>query len=323
MIATENGYNVYVCGNGGASPRHGDLLAADIDKETVIKYLDRFLIYYVATADRLQRTAAWMEKLEGGIEHLKDVVINDSLGIGEEMEAQMQYIVDTYHDEWADVVNSEPRRRKFRQFVNSPEQQRNIEFFMDRGQWRPADWGDDIAWTYPLEEPKPVNTQWVDVGPVTEFPLNVGSAVLYGEVQLAVFRYSETEWYATQNMCPHKRAFVLSQGLLGCSNGETKKVACPLHKKQFSLEDGSCLDDPSMRLLDFPVRVVMSSVNTERVELHLPPVEELNAILGTEKHVVKQTQVSEVESMPFPNPRRTKKPLLSKVVNKLRNITTV
>ena len=104
MIATENGYNVYVCGNGGASPRHGDLLASDIDEETVLKYLDRFLIYYVSTADRLQRTAPWLDKLEGGIEHLKDVVINDKLKLNDEFEAQMQHIVDTYHDEWAEVV---------------------------------------------------------------------------------------------------------------------------------------------------------------------------------------------------------------------------
>ena len=145
MIATENGYNLYVCGNGGANPRHGDLLAADIDEETVIKYCDRFLIYYLATADRLQRTAAWLEKLDGGLEHLKDVVINDSLGLNAEMEAQMQYIVDTYHDEWADVVASEPRRRKFRQFANTPTTQKNIEFVEERGQWRPADWGSDIA----------------------------------------------------------------------------------------------------------------------------------------------------------------------------------
>ena len=96
IIATENGYNLYVCGNGGMRPQHALLLATDLDEETLIKYIDRFLMFYVKTADRLQRTSTWFNNLEGGLEYLKQVVVEDSLGMAEELEAQMQHVVDTY-----------------------------------------------------------------------------------------------------------------------------------------------------------------------------------------------------------------------------------
>ena len=106
MIATENGYNLYVGGNGGSNPVHAQLLAADIDEETVLKYLDRYIMYYILTADKLERTAVWQSKLPSGkygggpIEHLKEVIIEDSLGICDELDNRMQHLVDTYHDEW-------------------------------------------------------------------------------------------------------------------------------------------------------------------------------------------------------------------------------
>ena len=109
MIATENGYNLYVGGNGGVNPVHAQLLAADIDEETVIKYLDRYIMYYILTADKLERTAPWQAKLPNGkngggpIEHLKEVIIEDSLGICAELDKRMQHLVDSYHDEWAEV----------------------------------------------------------------------------------------------------------------------------------------------------------------------------------------------------------------------------
>lgn len=106
MIATENGYNLYLGGNGGVNPVHAELFATDIDEDTVIKYLDRYLMYYILTADRLERTAPWQAKLPDGkngggpIEHLKEVIIEDSLGICDELDRRMQHLVDTYHDEW-------------------------------------------------------------------------------------------------------------------------------------------------------------------------------------------------------------------------------
>ena len=140
IIATEKGWNLYVCGNGGAKPRHADLLASDIDEETCIKYIDRFLMYYIQTADRLTRTAVWLDKMEGGIQALRDVIVHDSLGICEELEKQMQYLVDTYKCEWKEVVNDPERRKFFKQFVNTDETEPTIEFVKQRDQQRPADW---------------------------------------------------------------------------------------------------------------------------------------------------------------------------------------
>ena len=138
VIATENGWNLYVCGNGGMKPRHADLFATDLDTETLVKYIDRVLMFYVRTADRLQRTSVWMENLEGGLEYLKQVVIEDSLGLGEELEAQMQNVVDTYQCEWKVAVENEQSRKRFRRFVNSDKSDLNIVFVEERDQIRPA-----------------------------------------------------------------------------------------------------------------------------------------------------------------------------------------
>lgn len=138
VIATENGWNLYVCGNGGMKPRHADLFATDLDDETLVKYIDRVLMFYVRTADRLQRTSVWMENLEGGLEYLKQVVIEDSLGLGQELEAQMQNVVDTYQCEWKTAIENEQSRKRFRRFVNSDKSDLNIVFVEERDQIRPA-----------------------------------------------------------------------------------------------------------------------------------------------------------------------------------------
>lgn len=138
VIATENGWNLYVCGNGGMKPRHADLFATDLDDETLIQYIDRFLMFYVRTADRLQRTSVWMENLEGGLEYLKEVIIDDKLGICAELEKQMQHVVDTYQCEWKTAVDSPETRKQFTQFVNSDQPDPNIVFVEEREQIRPA-----------------------------------------------------------------------------------------------------------------------------------------------------------------------------------------
>lgn len=140
IIATEKGWNLYVCGNGGANPAHAALLAADIDKETCIKYLDRFLMYYIKTAAPLTRTSKWLSKLEGGMEHLKDVVINDSLSLANEFEKDMQALVDSYSCEWKEVVENPELRKKFKMFVNSDEKDPSIEFVPIRDQKMPVPW---------------------------------------------------------------------------------------------------------------------------------------------------------------------------------------
>ncbi|MBW4678969.1 MAG: nitrite reductase large subunit NirB [Microcoleus vaginatus WJT46-NPBG5] len=138
IIATENGWNLYVCGNGGMKPQHAVLLAADIDKETLIKYLDRFLVFYIRTADRLERTATWFNKLEGGIEYLKQVIIEDSLGIAAELEEQMEHLVSTYQCEWKATIEDPEKVQRFRHFVNTDEPDPSLQYVDERGQKRPA-----------------------------------------------------------------------------------------------------------------------------------------------------------------------------------------
>ena len=138
LIATEKGWNLYVCGNGGMKPRHAELLAADLDQETVVRYIDRFLMFYTRTADRLQRTSVWRDNLEGGLGYLKDVIVNDTLQLAGDLESDMQHVVDTYACEWKQAVNDPATRQRFRHFVNSDQPDPNIVFMPERGQIRPA-----------------------------------------------------------------------------------------------------------------------------------------------------------------------------------------
>jgi nitrite reductase (NADH) large subunit len=138
VIATENGWNLYVCGNGGMKPRHADLLARDLDTATLIRYIDRFLMFYIRTGDRLQRTSTWLENLEGGIDYVRKVVCEDSLGIGTELEADMARVIGNYACEWKVAIEDPATLKRFRHFVNSSETDRNVLFVEERGQIRPA-----------------------------------------------------------------------------------------------------------------------------------------------------------------------------------------
>jgi nitrite reductase (NADH) large subunit len=138
IIATDKGWNLYVCGNGGMKPRHAELLASDLTKQDLVRYIDRFLMFYVRTADRLQRTSVWRDSLEGGLDYLKDVVLRDRLGLAAELEAEMQHVVDTYACEWKSAVTDPETRKRFRQFINSDQPDDNVVFVEERGQIRPA-----------------------------------------------------------------------------------------------------------------------------------------------------------------------------------------
>ncbi|WP_139957535.1 nitrite reductase large subunit NirB [Flavicella sediminum] len=140
MIAVEGGWNLYVGGNGGANPRHAELLAEKIDNATVVKYVDRFLMFYIKTALPLQRTAAWLEKLDGGIEYLKNVVINDSLGICEDLDKEMATLVDTYKCEWKEAIENIEIQNRYSHFVNSEEIDSNLNFVPLREQKMPELW---------------------------------------------------------------------------------------------------------------------------------------------------------------------------------------
>lgn len=121
VIATEKGWNLYVCGNGGMTPRHAQLLASDLDDETLVRYIDRFLMFYIRTADRLQRTAPWLEAMDGGLDHLRDVVCNDSLGLAAEFEDAIERHVEGYACEWKGVLEDPDKLSRFVSFVNAPD----------------------------------------------------------------------------------------------------------------------------------------------------------------------------------------------------------
>ncbi|MBL0711834.1 MAG: nitrite reductase large subunit [Colwellia sp.] len=138
IIATENGWNLYVCGNGGMKPRHGDLFASDLDDVQLVKYIDRITMFYVRTADRLQRTSVWMDNMEGGLEYLKSVVIDNRLGLVEELEQEMTNVVDTYQCEWKTTIDDPEKMKRFAHFINSEKQDDNVIFTTERKQIRPA-----------------------------------------------------------------------------------------------------------------------------------------------------------------------------------------
>ncbi|RMZ77819.1 hypothetical protein DV737_g4144, partial [Chaetothyriales sp. CBS 132003] len=303
-IATEKGYNIFVGGNGGATPKHSELLAKDVPPDDVITILDRYLMFYIRTADRLQRTARWVEGLPGGIKYLREVVLEDKLGICAELEKQMQELVGTFFCEWTETINDAEKRKAFDQFANSSEERDPaIEKVVERGQSRPAYWAKESV----LDDFK--GTKWTSLAwqPIVEAnkfaDVDTGSSqtVIRGDTQLAVFKV-KGKYYASQQMCPHRRTFGMSDGLIGevSEKGCKEKnlyVSCPYHKRNFQLNGevdldnkdkgaGSCSNDSSMSLAIFPAE--------ERedgwVYLKLPPVTELDNVLGTARWVVKANE---------------------------------
>jgi nitrite reductase (NADH) large subunit len=154
VIATESGWNLYVCGNGGVRPQHAVVLATDVDSDTLIRYIDRFLMFYIRTADRLDRTATWFNKLDGGIDYLRRVIVDDSLGLCADLEADMERHVATYECEWRATIESPERLGRFRSFVNDDRPDPSIVMVPERGQRRPA---------FAHEKPVPVEAQLVEL----------------------------------------------------------------------------------------------------------------------------------------------------------------
>jgi nitrite reductase (NADH) large subunit len=275
VIATEKGWNLYVCGNGGSKPRHAELLAADLDEATLIRSIDRFLMFYIETADRLTRTARWLEELPGGVDYLRKVVMDDHLGIAAELESRLQHLVDTYECEWKRVVDDPALQRRFRHFADSNEPDEAIAFVEERGQRRPADWQRAAPAPAPDLGALAETSSWVPLASVDEIPRDGGIAVRHGEVQIAIFHVAARDaWYATQNRCPHTGDNVLARGLVGDAGGRPK-VACPQHKKSFDLETGTGLSDPEYGVAAFPVKV-----EDGKVLVKLPPADALAWRLG-------------------------------------------
>ncbi|MFF3018420.1 nitrite reductase large subunit NirB [Streptomyces sp. NPDC057939] len=210
VIATANGWNLYVGGNGGANPRHADLLASDLTTDALFELIDRFLMYYVRTGERLERTATWIERIEGGTEHLKAVLIEDSLGICAELQEQMERHVAAYEDEWQAVLE-DPRA---------------------------------------LERFGPVDPGAVAPGGAAAGALEPGrgrSVRLADGTEAAVFKDRDGAVYAVGNRDPFSGADVISDGIMGSRDG-VPVVTSPMHKQVFDLRTGVCLDDPRVSL---------------------------------------------------------------------------
>lgn len=304
LIATDKGYNIFVGGNGGATPRHTDLLARDVSPDDVVPILDRYLAFYIRTADKLQRTARWIENLDGGINYLKEVILDDKLGICADLEKQMEDLIGTYFCEWTETLKSPERVKLFSQFANTDEYVDCVEKVEDRDQQRPTFWPKESV-TEDFRGTKWSGLSWQPLANTDQFNDSLAGssvAVKRGDTQLAVFKI-KGRYYASQQMCPHKRAFVLSDGLIGDDNDKLW-ISCPLHKRNYDLKGenaGKCSNDESVNIATFPAE----SREDGLVYVKLPPVEELDRVLGTEKWRVKR----EGEENPFQSLDKKLKPM--------------
>ncbi|MGG7447570.1 nitrite reductase large subunit NirB [Kosakonia oryzendophytica] len=262
VIATDKGWNLYVCGNGGMKPRHADLFASDLDSETLMSIIDRLLMFYIRTGDRLQRTSTWLDNMEGGLDYLKQVILQDSLGIGAELESEMQQVVDSYQCEWKTTLDNPQNRLLFRGFINSDRPDEAVVMVPERGQIRPA-----TAEEKPAQRPaKPAEDEWLHVGAVADVPANAGVAARLGQQQIALFHLpgSEPHIFALENHEPGSNANVLSRGLVGDVAGEPVVIS-PLYKKRFRLSDGVSPDDAALRVRVWPVKVEHGQIWVHRM----------------------------------------------------------
>ena len=296
LIATTKGWNVYVGGNGGAKPRHAELIAEDVTRRQAIKILDRFILFYIRSADKLERTARWIEKFPGGLKGLKEVIVDDKLGICEDLEKEMEVLVGTYHCEWTKVVRDPTRHKAFRQFVNTDETQPVSEMMSERDQQRPADWPVETGPLHfsILDVAKEAVWEWrsvckyTDLDPQKDSPSS--ATIKYGDTQIAVWNIPGRGVRAAQNMCPHRRAFVLADGLVGEDDKGREYVSCPLHKRNYILsanadeEGGKCNDG------DYSIMTFEAKMDEEKdlVYLKLPPTEALDAVLSTSKWMLRR-----------------------------------
>ncbi|GAA5924803.1 hypothetical protein JCM10213_000447 [Rhodosporidiobolus nylandii] len=291
LIATSHGWDLYVGGNGGANPRHAIRLAKDVPPSKVVRLIDRYLMLYIRTADKLQRTAPWVESFEGGIEKLRDILINDSLGICADLEAEMDNLVGTYKDEWAAATQDPEARKKFKQFANTDERRLNSEKIVERGQERPADWPVNYpGQRFTASQIATPRSEWQFVKLATVDDLSpteentTSCAVRYGEdSQLAIFHVPGKGFFSTQQMCPHKRAFILEHGIIGDDANGRLYVSCPLHKRNYALDNGDCLNDEEYKIMAFAVKEEDGDLLVQ-----LPPPDELDALIGSAKWMVRK-----------------------------------
>ncbi|MBS6436647.1 nitrite reductase large subunit NirB [Pantoea sp.] len=246
VIATEKGWNLYVCGNGGMKPRHADLFASDLDDETLIRYVDRILMFYVRTADRLQRTSVWMDNLDGGLDYLRQVVMEDSLGIAATLEAEMQRVVESYQCEWQTTLADPSRRALFTPAVNGAGADEALRYDRVRDQRQPATPARIALRELPAEP-------WSALCDLAAVPPQAGIGARLGSERIALFRFGD-DLYALEDREPGSEVSVLSRGILGDVAGEPVVIS-PLYKQRVRLRDGQSLDNPQHQLRCWPVKL--------------------------------------------------------------------
>ncbi|MFS2223777.1 nitrite reductase large subunit NirB [Pantoea sp. B65] len=246
VIATDKGWNLYVCGNGGMKPRHADLFASDLDAPTLLRYVDRLLMFYVRTAERLQRTSVWMDNMAGGLDYLRAVVIEDRLGIASELEQEMQRVVDAYQCEWQTTLANPDRLALFRTTVNDGSADETLLREQERGQMRPAS-------RLPVPQTELPAEAWSALCQLQDIPAQAGIGARLGRQRIALFRFGE-QIFALDDLEPGSNASVMSRGILGDTGGEAMVVS-PLYKQRFRLRDGQSLDQPDLQLRCWPVKL--------------------------------------------------------------------
>jgi nitrite reductase (NAD(P)H) len=251
-------------------------------------------MFYIRTGDRLQRTARWLESLEGGMKYLKQVILEDKLGICEDLERQMTELVGTWYDEWEVATKDPIKRAQFAQFKNTQERSEQIELIRERDQTRPANWPKQST-LVDFRGHKWTSLEWEMVCKVDDLQRSAAGgscAIKRGDTQLAIFYVENKGYYATQQMCPHRRAFVLSDGIIGDDPSTLQPfVSCPMHKRNFNLTadkdsgGGKCLNDDSINIATFPIEE-----RAGEIWVRLPPEEELDSLLGTTRWRVRKDE---------------------------------
>lgn len=273
VIATEKGWNLYVCGNGGMKPRHASLLAQDMNTETLIRTVDRFLMFYIRTADRLQRTSTWMDNLEGGIDYLRQVVLEDSLQIAAELESEMDAVVDTYQCEWKTTLASPDRLALFKPFINSSEPDEAVVMVTERQQIRPATSQERMMLPPAVViHPQQTVQGWVELCDLSAIPENAGIAARLTNRQIALFHLPShpQKVFALSNNEPNSDANVLARGILGDVKGEPVVIS-PLYKQRFRLQDGHSIDGLQTPLNIWSVKVEKGRVWVQELPLENEP----------------------------------------------------
>ncbi|MDF2461031.1 MAG: nitrite reductase large subunit [Candidatus Saccharibacteria bacterium] len=254
VVATKEGWNLYVGGNGGDTPRLGVLFASDLKDEELVRTIDRFLMFYIRLADKLERTAPWIERLDGGLDYLRAVIMEDRMGICDELDRQMAAHVEGYVDEWELALNTPEILEQFVAFVNDQDAvDPDIQFETVEGRRRPVLLSPD------LKVVSSIGSEWTGVCPFDQLVVGRGVPVIVEGVQLALFLDAEGRLYAVSNHDPFSRNNDMAGGITGTRDG-VPTVTAPMYGQVFSLETGVWLDDdnpenPAKKLATYAIRV--------------------------------------------------------------------